>query len=81
MPLAPKNRRRRWLPKMARGEAIGCFGLSEPDFGSNPSGMVTRAEKSKDGYVLNGTKMWITNGSIAHVALVWAKWMERSGVS
>jgi glutaryl-CoA dehydrogenase len=58
---------------MARGEAIGCFGLSEPDFGSNPSGMVTRAEKQKDGYILNGTKMWITNGSIAHVALVWAK--------
>jgi len=65
--------KKRWLPKMARGEAVGCFGLSEPDFGSNPSGMVTCAEKSKDGYVLNGTKMWITNGSIAHVALVWAK--------
>jgi glutaryl-CoA dehydrogenase len=64
--------KKRWLPKMARGEAVGCFGLSEPDFGSNPSGMVTCAEKSKDGYVLNGTKMWITNGSIAHVALVWA---------
>jgi glutaryl-CoA dehydrogenase len=58
---------------MARGEVIGCFGLSEPDFGSNPSGMVTRAEKDKDGYILNGTKMWITNGSIAHVALIWAK--------
>ena len=68
-----EEQKRRWLPKMNRGEAVGCFGLSEPDFGSSPSGMVTRAEKSKDGYVLNGTKMWITNGSIAHVALVWAK--------
>jgi glutaryl-CoA dehydrogenase len=58
---------------MARGEAIGCFGLSEPDFGSNPSGMMTHAEKSKGGYILNGTKMWITHGSIAHVAVVWAK--------
>ncbi len=68
-----EGQKKKWLPKMARGEAIGCFGLSEPDFGSNPSGMVTRAEKQKDGYLLNGTKMWITNGSIAHVALVWAK--------
>ena len=68
-----EEQKRKWLPKMNRGGAIGCFGLSEPDFGSSPSGMVTRAEKSKDGYVLNGTKMWITNGSIAHVALVWAK--------
>jgi len=68
-----EEQKKRWLPKMARGEAIGCFGLSEPDFGSDPSGMVTRAEKSKEGYVLNGTKMWITNGSIAHVSLVWAK--------
>ncbi len=68
-----EGQKKRWLSKMARGESIGCFGLSEPDFGSNPSGMVTRAEKQKDGYILNGTKMWITNGSIAHVALVWAK--------
>jgi glutaryl-CoA dehydrogenase len=68
-----EEQKKRWLPKMAHGETIGCFGLSEPDFGSNPSGMVTRAEKHKDGYLLNGTKMWITNGSIAHVALVWAK--------
>jgi glutaryl-CoA dehydrogenase len=67
------HQKERWLPRMARGEAIGCFGLSEPDFGSNPSGMITRAEESKEGYVLNGTKMWITNGSIAHVALIWAK--------
>lgn len=63
-----------WLPKMASGEAIGCFGLTEPDFGSNPSGMKTRAEKKSDGtWCLNGTKMWITNGSIADVAIVWAQ--------
>jgi glutaryl-CoA dehydrogenase len=63
----------RWLPKMARGEVVGCFGLSEPDFGSDPSGMKTMAVKQGNRYVLNGTKMWITNGSIAQVALVWAK--------
>jgi len=62
-----------WLPRLARGEAIGCFGLTEPDFGSNPAGMITRARKAKNGWVLNGTKMWITNGSIADVAVVWAK--------
>jgi glutaryl-CoA dehydrogenase len=68
-----EEQKKRWLPKMARGEEIGCFGLSEPDFGSNPSGMATRAEKHQAGYRLNGSKMWITNGSIAHVSLVWAK--------
>ena len=62
-----------WLPKLARGENIGCFGLTEPDFGSNPGGMKTRAEEASDGYVLNGTKMWITNGTLADVAVVWAK--------
>ncbi|MEW6297210.1 MAG: acyl-CoA dehydrogenase family protein, partial [Thermodesulfobacteriota bacterium] len=62
-----------WLPRLARAEAVGCFGLTEPDFGSNPSGMRTRAKKSRGGYVLNGTKRWITNGSIADVAVVWAK--------
>jgi glutaryl-CoA dehydrogenase len=62
-----------WLPKLASGKAIGCFGLTEPDFGSNPGGMKTRAEKVKDGYVLNGAKMWITNGTLADVAVVWAK--------
>lgn len=63
----------RWLPKLARGEKIGCFGLTEPDFGSNPGGMITRAEETSDGYVLNGAKMWITNGTIADIAVVWAK--------
>ena len=62
-----------WLPKMATGEKIGCFGLTEPNFGSNPSGMITRAKKSDGGYILNGSKMWITNGSVADVAVVWAK--------
>lgn len=62
-----------WLPKLASGEKIGCFGLTEPDYGSNPGGMVTRAEKVSGGYKLNGAKMWITNGTLADVAVVWAK--------
>ena len=62
-----------WLPKMATGEKLGCFGLTEPDFGSNPGGMRTRARKDGDDYVLNGEKMWITSGSIADVAVIWAK--------
>ena len=62
-----------WLPKLATGEKIGCFGLTEPDFGSNPGGMITRTEKVDGGYKLNGAKMWITNGTIADVAVVWAK--------
>jgi glutaryl-CoA dehydrogenase len=65
--------RTRWLPKLAKGEAIGCFGLTEPDHGSDPGGMITRAERTNGGYVLNGSKMWITNGTIADVAVVWAK--------
>jgi len=65
--------KQRWLPAMAKGTAIGCFGLTEPDFGSNPTGMLTTAKRSGGGYVLNGTKRWITNGSMAQVALVWAK--------
>jgi glutaryl-CoA dehydrogenase len=62
-----------WLPKLARGEKIGCFGLTEPDFGSNPGGMLTRAVDKGSHYVLSGTKAWITNGTIADVAVVWAK--------
>ena len=65
--------KQKWLPRLARGEAIGCFGLTEPDFGSNPSGMITRAEDNGSHYVLNGAKMWITNGTVADVAVVWAK--------
>ena len=68
-----EEQKKYWLPKMAKGEKIGCFGLTEPNFGSNPSGMITRATKSDGGYILNGSKMWITNGSIADVAVVWAK--------
>jgi len=63
----------RYLPKMAKGEIIGCFGLTEPDAGSNPAGMRTTAIDDGDSWVLNGTKRWITNGNLAHVALVWAK--------
>jgi glutaryl-CoA dehydrogenase len=62
-----------WLPRMATGEVIGCFGLTEPDFGSNPAGMRTRAKRDGDDWVINGTKMWITNGSVADVAIVWAQ--------
>jgi len=62
-----------WLPKMASGEKLGCFGLTEPDFGSNPGGMRTRADRQGDEYILNGEKMWITSGSIADVSIVWAK--------
>src|SRR5579863_10060643 len=63
----------KWLPLLQQGKAIGCFGLTEPQFGSNPSGMLTRAVKKGDSYVLDGEKMWITNGSIADVAVIWAK--------
>ena len=67
------EQREKWLPKMARGETIGCFGLSEPDFGSNPAGMLTSARRKGGHYVLNGQKMWITNGTIADAAVIWAK--------
>jgi glutaryl-CoA dehydrogenase len=67
------EQKQRWLPPLRKGEAIGCFGLTEPDFGSNPGGMRTHARKGGGEYVLNGEKMWITSGSIADVAVVWAK--------
>jgi len=66
------EQKERWLPAMARGDAIGCFGLTEPDFGSDPSRMRTAARRDGDGWVLSGTKMWITNGGIADLAIVWA---------
>jgi len=68
-----EEQKQKYLPEMAAGRAIGCFGLTEPDFGSNPSGMLTTAVKTPNGFRLNGTKRWITNGSVAQVALVWAK--------
>lgn len=68
-----KEQRHHWLPKLASGEAIGCFGLTEPDFGSNPGGIITTARQTSDGWVLNGVKRWATNGTIADVAIVWAK--------
>jgi len=68
-----EEQRMKFLPQLASGKKIGCFGLTEPDFGSNPGGMITKAEETSSGYVLNGAKMWITNGTIADVAVVWAK--------
>jgi glutaryl-CoA dehydrogenase len=69
-----EEQKQHYLPKMAQGEIIGCFGLTEPDYGSNPSAMITRAREQKDGsWVINGAKMWITNGSTAQVAIIWAK--------
>ncbi|HTY06901.1 MAG TPA: acyl-CoA dehydrogenase family protein [Gemmatimonadales bacterium] len=67
------EQKKKWLPQMASGKVIGCFGLTEPDYGSNPAGMITTAKETKDGWVLNGAKMWITNGSTAQVSVVWAK--------
>ena len=68
-----EEQKQKWLPRLQKGEALGCFGLTEPGFGSNPGGMLTTARKQGDAYVLNGEKLWITNGSVADVALVWAK--------
>ncbi len=68
-----ETQRRKWLPALANGEKIGCFGLTEPDHGSDPGGMETTAVKDGNNYILNGAKMWITNGSVADVAVVWAK--------
>ncbi len=68
-----EEQKQEWLPRMAAGEAIGCFGLTEPDAGSDPGSMRTRARRDGDDWILNGQKMWITNGSIADVAVVWAQ--------
>jgi glutaryl-CoA dehydrogenase len=74
-----EEQKQQWLPKLATGEKLGCFGLTEPDFGSNPGGMRTRAVKKGNEYVLNGEKMWITSGSIADIAVVWAKSEDHGG--
>jgi glutaryl-CoA dehydrogenase len=68
-----EEQRKHWLPRLAVGTDIGCFGLTEPDYGSNPGGMITTARETKDGWLLNGAKMWITNGSQATVSIIWAK--------
>ena len=68
-----EEQKERWLPRMAAGEVIGCFGLTEPDSGSDPGSMRTRARRDGGDWILNGTKMWITNGGIAHLAVVWAR--------
>ena len=73
-----EEQKQEWLPPMVTGEAIGCFGLTEPDFGSNPAGMRTRARRDGEDWVLNGTKMWITNSPVADVAVVWANTGESS---
>ena len=67
------EQKRHWLPRLASGEVIGCFGLTEPDYGSDPGGLITTAREDGDSWVLNGAKMWITNGSTAHLAVIWAK--------
>jgi glutaryl-CoA dehydrogenase len=74
-----EEHKKKWLPKLQSGEAIGCFGLTEPGFGSNPAGMKTTARREGDGWVLNGEKTWITNGSPSHVAIVWARATEDNG--
>ncbi len=68
-----EQKKKHWLPRLASGEEIGCFGLTEPDYGSNPGGMITTAKETTDGWLLNGAKMWITNGSQATVSIIWAK--------
>ena len=75
-----EEHRTEWLPKLATGEAIGCFGLTEPDYGSDPGGMITTAKQTSDGWLLSGGKMWITNGSMADVAIIWAQTRELGDV-
>jgi glutaryl-CoA dehydrogenase len=75
-----EEHRTEWLPKLATGEAIGCFGLTEPDYGSDPGGMITTAKQTSDGWLLKGGKMWITNGSMADVAIIWAQTRELGDV-
>jgi hypothetical protein len=74
-----EDQKNTWLPALASGEKLGCFGLTEPGFGSNPAGMTTRARQTADGYILNGEKMWITSGTIADVAVVWARLEDEKG--
>ncbi len=74
--MGSEEQKREWLPKLASGEAIGCFGLTEPDFGSNPGGMQTTAVRDGDDWILNGRKMWITNGTVSQIAIVWARAKE-----
>jgi glutaryl-CoA dehydrogenase len=76
-----EEQKQHWLPKLAAGTEIGCFGLTEPDYGSNPGGLITTARETADGWVLNGTKMWITNGSQATVSIIWAKTGEIDDVA
>jgi alkylation response protein AidB-like acyl-CoA dehydrogenase len=73
IPVMAELGRQKYLPRMAAGEVIGCFGLTEPNSGSNPASMKTRARRMKDGWLLNGGKAWITNGTIADIAVVWAR--------
>jgi alkylation response protein AidB-like acyl-CoA dehydrogenase len=73
-----EEQKQKYLPKLAAGDLIGCFGLTEPDHGSDPSGMITRARRTSDGWVLHGAKMWITNSPVADIAIVWAK-VEEDG--
>jgi len=74
-----EEQKKTWLPALASGEKLGCFGLTEPGYGSNPGGMTTRARKSADEYILNGEKMWITSGTIADVAVIWARLESEDG--
>ena len=73
MEYGSEEQKKQWLPKLARGEVVGCFGLTEPEFGSNPGGMITHAKRDGKNWIINGSKMWITNGTIANIAVVWVK--------